>query len=70
MFRFDRHHFIYKLCEKITEMPEYNDETNDMGIDLEEIIPVLRSTSSGLTSALQLVDTTSNIKLISDSSDL
>ena len=51
-------------------MTEYNDDTNDFGIDLDDVMPILRSTSSGLTSALQLVDTTSKIKIISDSSDL
>ena len=51
-------------------MTEYDDgNTNDFGIDPEEAMPVLRSTSSGLTSALQLVDMTSSIKIIADSSN-
>ena len=62
--------YIQILGEEIGEMLPYNDKTNNKRVSLREIMPVVKSTSSGVTSALQLVDTTSNLKIFSDSSAL
>ena len=51
-------------------MLQYNDKSGNKRIKLEEIMPVVKSTSSGITSALQLVDTTSSLKIVSNSSSL
>ncbi len=37
--------------------------------EIEEMLPKYKETSSGPTSALQLVDTSSDVKFINDSSD-
>jgi len=48
---------------------EFVGETNDEALELEEIMPIVKSSSSGISSALQLVDTTNTTKIVSDSSD-
>ncbi len=60
--------YIQILKEEIREMLQYDDKTSNKKIKLEEIIPVAKITPSGITSALQLVDTTSGIKIVSNSS--
>ena len=59
-----------KLCLSNIGMLQYNDKSGNKRIKLEEIMPVVKSTSSGITSALQLVDTTSSLKIVSNSSSL
>ena len=47
-------------------------ETRDSQEKLDEILvamPVLQETTSGLTSALQLVDSTDTTKIVSDTTD-
>ena len=46
-----------------------SDETGDIGITLDEMMPVIKNSTSGIGSALQLTDTTSSIAIISDSTD-
>ena len=47
-------------------MPDEFDDTNDMGVDVEEI-PIYRIGTAGISSAAQLIDQTSEIKIISES---
>ena len=49
-------------------MAEYTGKPND-DAEAEEQIPVIKETTSGLTSPLQLVDSTSTVKFVDDSTD-
>lgn len=46
-------------------MPDEFDDTNDMGVDVEEI-PVYHIGTAGISSAAQLIDQTSDTKIISE----
>lgn len=43
-------------------------ETNDEAIEMEDL-PIVKNSSSGISSARQLIDTTNTTKLVSDSAD-
>ncbi len=45
------------------------EDSDFTGIDIEEIFTTIKSNSSGISSTSQLVDTTINVKRISDTSD-
>ncbi len=42
---------------------DYDDSTHEDAVDLEEFLPPLKYTTSGIAKASQLVDTTSTINL-------
>ena len=47
-------------------MPDEFDDTNDMGVDVEAI-PIYKIGTAGIASAAQLIDETSDTKIISES---
>ena len=46
-----------------------NNDPDFTGIELEELFPIVKNNSSGISSTSQLVDGTSNVKIVSDTSD-
>ncbi len=46
---------------------DYDDSTHDDAVNLEEILPQLKYTTSGIAKASQLVDTTPTVNLNPDS---
>ena len=49
-------------------MAEYTGKTNDVA-KAEEPAPAVGATTSGITSPMQLVDSTSTVKFVDDSTD-